>query len=373
MINRANVYELFGGDTVQMDKTRRALEKLGVNVTIRLADNLQGGDWDYDIAHLFNIQTAEESWFACQKVKEHGLPLVLSTIYWDPLPEWFSKAPQGKRLWRVVRRALGYRPSYWLYASWQRCRYSRSNFWQTQRRLLRSADVLLPNSRAEASQLVRDFSLAPQSPVMRVIPNAIDRELYDPKPEPSPSFQSRLGVSDFVLQVGRVSPEKNSLELIEALWDVAVSLIFVGRPSPYDPGYVASCHERGAQRGDVHFVEWVEHDALPAIYAAALVHALPSWRETPGLASLEAAAAGCKIVSTSVGSAHEYLGDDAWYCHPADRGSIRKAVMAALHAPCSEKLRHRVLRDYTWDVAAAATLESYRAVLCPLTGEGSPC
>ena len=90
---------------------------------------------------------------------------------------------------------------------------------------------------------------------------------------------------------------------------------------------------------------------------------LPSWRETPGLVSLEAAAVGCPVVTTSVGSTREYFGAEALYCDPWSRASIRKAVASAIRGPGSESLRLRVRRDFTWLRAAEATLRAYRLVL----------
>jgi glycosyltransferase involved in cell wall biosynthesis len=107
----------------------------------------------------------------------------------------------------------------------------------------------------------------------------------------------------------------------------------------------------------------LDHDQLPELYALAELHILPSWRETPGLASLEAAAAGCRVVSTTIGSAREYFGAEAGYCHPADQRSIREAVAASLQGPRPENLRRRVLDEYNWDAAAAATFSAYQAAL----------
>jgi len=239
-----------------------------------------------------------------------------------------------------------------------------SESWRIQRQLLLAADIVLPNSYLETKQIVKDFRLTPGDLRVAVVPNAIDRDLFEKAAVASLDAGAALnGIKGFVLEVGRLSPEKNCLALIEALWKVDVPIVFVGKASPYAPEYATACHQRGQQRGNVHFLDWVPHEQLPGIYALAAVHALPSWRETPGLVSLEAAAAGCRIVSTSIGSAYEYFGDDAWYCHPADRNSIRKAVEQALRARPSADLRQRVLRDYTWDKAAEATLAAYRSVV----------
>lgn len=364
MINRADSYEVIGGDTVQMEKTQRELKRMGLIVDSKFTSYLNEGEWNYDIVHLFNIQTANETWQALKSIKSRGLPFVISPIYWDPLPAWFQEAQNRRMIWAIIRKGLGYKLGYRIYSRWHRYRNPVKRKWKIQRDILASAAAILPNSNGEFNQILKDFRFKRSKfGIASIVPNAIEPQLFDPIPEPLTSFRSEFGINDFVLQVGRLSPEKNSLGLIEALWDLNVSIIFVGRPSQSNPDYVRICHERASERGSVFFVDWVPHHDLPGVYVLAAVHALPSWRETPGLASLEAAAAGCRIVSTSIGTAYEYFGDEAWYCHPADYSSIRKAVVSALNAPRSGKLRKRILENYTWEASARITLEAYEKVL----------
>jgi glycosyltransferase involved in cell wall biosynthesis len=332
-----------------------------VDVDVRLADALEG-HWDYDVVHIFNIQSAEDSWRACQIAKANGLPVVLSTIYWDLTSMWYWTNETLKTPWRITRQVLGQR-GYSLYAAWQRGRAQSSDFWQLQRRLLSAVDILLPNSEMEAQQVLRDFHLARGKVRYLPIPNAIDAALFTSTPRRPAHLDAITKLGSFVLQVGRISPEKNPVGLIRALWNVNIPLVFVGKPSPYAPAYFDACQRLGVQRGNVHFVDWLPHSELPGVYRLAAVHALPSWRETPGLVTLEAAAAGCRIVSTSIGCAYEYLGDEAWYCHPADHRSIRCAVVSALQGSPSEKLRKRIIEHYTWDKAAHATLRAYHMAL----------
>jgi glycosyltransferase involved in cell wall biosynthesis len=68
-------------------------------------------------------------------------------------------------------------------------------------------------------------------------------------------------------------------------------------------------------------------------------------------------------VSTQIGSAREYFGEEAWYCHPEDLNSIQDAVVSAINAPSSNALREKILKYYTWDHSAKATLAAYEAVL----------
>jgi hypothetical protein len=114
---------------------------------------------------------------------------------------------------------------------------------------------------------------------------------------------------------------------------------------------------------NVVFIDAMNHEELASAYAAAKIHALPGWFETPGLSSLEAAAAGCNIVSTDRGTAREYFGDMAWYCDPRSIDSIREAVLAAHESAPRDDLRARIRERCTWRRAAESTLEGYRMAL----------
>jgi len=360
---RADARENPGGDTIQMYKTMAALEDLGLTVEFRFIhdlDNLPA----YDIAHIFNIQMPEFSWTAFKALQEKDIPVVLSSIYWDMFAQWFEVASTQLALWRWLTRLLGKSRAGKIYIAWQNKKSPRTTQWQIQRRLLEQATRVLPNSQAEADLLQNTFRFGDDfQQKVDIIPNAIDLALYQQLPEPNQEFLKNYGVQDFVLQVGTIYSTKNQLGLIEALYDLPAPLVFIGQVRETESDYVGTCRVLAEERGNVIFIDRVDHSELPGIYALAAVHALPSWRETPGLVSLEAAAAGCRIVTTSIGSTRDYFGDQAWYCHPGDLSSIRHAVRAALQAPPSTTLRQRILNEYSWQRAAEATLASYQKVL----------
>ena len=368
LIIREDAHRNLGGDTIQMLKTRAALEDLGVSVEVRGTDQMADLP-ACDLSHVFNIQTAESSWAAFQSLQRAGMPTVLSSIYWDMLEHDFEFAVTQRARWRLLARTLGKSRARELYISWQRRKAPLKAKWQTQRRLLQHALRVLPNSQSEADLLQKTFALDDDfQDKVSVVPNGIDTDLFDPVPQPSRAFMQEHGWRDFVLQVGAISPVKNQLGLIEALYDLPVPLVFVGQPVAAMPEYAERCKARAAERGNVLFAGRLPHEELPGIYALAAVHALPSWRETPGLVSLEAAAAGCRVVTTSIGSTRDYFGDLAWYCHPDDLVSIRLAVEAALKASPLTTLRQRVLQKFTWQCAAEATLAAYQAALNPTRG-----
>jgi glycosyltransferase involved in cell wall biosynthesis len=164
-----------------------------------------------------------------------------------------------------------------------------------------------------------------------------------------------------VLFVGRIEPHKNQLGLLDALRPSGCRLVLAGYPHPHHPDYLRRC--RTAAKGWAEVVEAPSIGELADLYRSARVHVLPSWFETTGLVSLEAALCGCNIVSTDRGHAREYLTDLAWYCDPARPESIRVAVDDAWRSPPRPALRERVLTSYTWQHAARATLAAYEEVL----------
>jgi glycosyltransferase involved in cell wall biosynthesis len=363
MLSRQDAHSVLGGDTVQMLQTKAGLEKLGVQVETGSTQDGRPAD-GFDLVHVFNWQQLEQFAATREPGSHQTPPVVLSPIFWFFVGHWFDAAVATKRAWKLMGKGLGLARSRALYEQWQQLKFRRGSEGRNLRRLLPGLAQLLPNSGTETVHLESILGLRGKlQPRCTVVPNAVTKELFDPLPTPNRAFLNTHGLKDFVLQVARIQPAKNQLGLIEALYDLPIPIVFAGQPSPYDPDYVNRCYELARKRGQVYFLGPLSGEELAGIYVLAAVHALPSWRETPGLASLEAAAAGCRIVSTSIGSAGEYFGDDAWYCDPRDPQTIRRAVLCALEAPPSDKLRNVVLEHYTWEAAAAATLKAYRLAL----------
>jgi glycosyltransferase involved in cell wall biosynthesis len=221
------------------------------------------------------------------------------------------------------------------------------------RELFQTVAVLLPNSRAEQEQIERRFGI-PRPSV--IVPNAVDTTVFYP---PGSGAPGRTGV----LCVGRIEPRKNQLALIEALRGSGIPLTLVGQAGRFNAAYHRHCLR--AADADVRFMAQQPPAQLRGLYHAARVHACVSWYETPGLASLEAAACGCALVVTPGGCTREYFGDEAVYAQPNDLGTIRRAVEDALARGPSPTLGQRVAREYTWDVTAEQTLAAYRLALSP--------
>ena len=325
-----------GGDSIQLRGTQAALEALGVRVSV--STDLQPDLAGFDIVHAFNTTRPQESLEHCANARRQGKPVVLSTVYWDAR-EFLHRAQQ--------MLDPDFEPSAREVATLA-AREAQAAV------VMEMADLLLPNSEAERDLLARNFGIPAQQ--CRIVPNAVEERFFEATPD---DFVREHGLRDFVLCVGRIELRKNQYALLAALEDSDLPLVLIG--PAMDEAYLERCRSRATPR--VTFIPALPHELLPSAYAAARVHVLPSWYDTPGLVSLEAAAAGCNIVSTDRGSAREYFGDLAWYCSPDDVDSIRRAVTAAWDTPRSDRVARHVREGYTWAVAARTTLEAYRTAL----------
>jgi glycosyltransferase involved in cell wall biosynthesis len=364
MINRADASIFPGGAKIQVEKTANELRKIGVEGIIKAWDTLEEKDFKCDIVHIFGIQNAKESWLVAQRIRKLNLPWVLSPIYWPPYEHWFNLYGKEKKGWRIIYKNAGYKATFAVYRMWLSLKSLRSSVWQMQRDLVKYSGALLPNSNIEAHEIIHNFNLGKKYlGRMFVIPNGIDPDIFSKDLPALNEWKEKLG-SSFVLQVGRVSKEKNNIGLIQALYNLPLKIVFVGpQNNPYDYLYSQECIDLANRRGNVVFTGEIPHSELASIYALAGVHVLPSYRETPGLVSLEAAMCGCAVVSTSIGSAKEYFEDNAWYCHPAYPETIRDAVKKALSSPHDDSLRKRILEKFTWQQAARETLKAYEFAL----------
>src|SRR5207237_2467890 len=141
---------------------------------------------------------------------------------------------------------------------------------------------------------------------------------------------------------------KNQLNLVRALKGHDLPLVVIGHVR--ERGYAEQVHAEAG--GRVRLLGPLGHDdpLLRSAYAACAAFALPSTCETPGLAALEAAAAGAPIVATRVGSTREYFGHMCHYVDPTDPGDIARGIDDALAAGPHGGLSAYVIGNYPWSV-----------------------
>ena len=338
-----------GGDLVHAERSAAALRALGTEVDLVATD--APDPRGYDVAHVFGVFEPLTARRQTDAVRAHRVPLALSPIWLD-LRAFFATAPH-------VERALGARnPAETERRLAQLHRVEPQLPWRgsiarnadrrlnEQRAVVLAADVVLPASEVEA-YLYGERLRAARVPYV-VAPLGVDDEAFAVERP-----RARAGV----LCAGRVEPKKNQAALLYALRDVDVDVTLVG--STFDARYLGLCRRWATPR--TRFVEHAEHADVLRMMAQAAVHAHPSWLESPGLSSLEAAATGARIVVGDRGCEREYFGPDVDYADPADPATIRAAVLRALERGARDRgdALERRLGAHTWQRTGEATLEAY--------------
>jgi glycosyltransferase involved in cell wall biosynthesis len=353
-ISRATLYSSPGGDTVQLDETAQNLRDMGVRVDVYLA-NQEIPYEQYDLLHFFNIIRPAD---VIRHIRRSKKPYVVSTIFvqYDTVKEEGRKGVIGilKKMvddatleyLKVIARAIKNGEKI----------ISPEYLWMGHKRSIKyvakHAKKLLPNSESEYRRFAAAYNMGCP---YHVVPNGINISLTQKQYPASATYKGA------VICMGRIETRKNQLALIRALNNTEYQVYLHGKPSPNNMDYYEQCKKEAA--GNIHINGWLAGDDLYTAFANAKVHVLPSYFETTGLSSLEAAVMGCNIVVTEKGDTRDYFQDDAWYCDPDDVSSIKNAVDAAYNAPYDEQFKKRILEQYTWRKAAEETLKAYKEVL----------
>jgi glycosyltransferase involved in cell wall biosynthesis len=334
-----------GGDTIQLQKTSDALKDLGLKVRFGQAEG-EALVWA-DVVHIFNAQTPEIALPAIRAARLAGKKTVLSTIWWDlghaqqvaalskffhlgcPSPSWLVSLP----LYRLTDKLL------------RRRRYS------SIAQALEEADLLLPNSLEEMNCLQREFTNI-GTPYF-VVMNAVDDEIFHRRLPPR---------GRGVICCSRIEPGKNQLSLIRAVAGIPNEhLTLVGRGNE-DKDYNRRVRNEVRKYGFTWIEDHLSQDELAVILQSHAVHALPSFRESPGLSSLEALASGLNIVISDrrfcpVNTYFDaWLNKNAFMCNPYSKASLQRALQLALHGfhpdgPFPSK--------FTWRDVGKQTLAAY--------------
>ena len=351
---RPQIFDVPGGDTVQLLKMKKYLADCGVEATI----SPNPADIDrkvFDLVHIFNLFDIESMHAQSCRANELGLPYVITTNYWNPLEFFFETSHSV--LHQLARAVLPHAPVFSYYAEHKRKRMSQDI--ALQREALDGAALILPNSEGETRELQRDFSQPAEK--FLVVYNAVDFD--DIEAADATLFADRYKIRDFVLCVGRFEERKNQLGVAQALAALQTPVVFIGGVPSYQRSYFQECQQAARKIPHSLFIEGLPQPEVFSAMKAAKVHVLGSWWENTGLVSLEASICGCNVVTTSRAPWQEYFGNDAWVCDPANPPSLRSAVDAALAEPRSHVLATRIRERFTWPLAADRLKYAYTSVL----------
>ncbi len=364
-INRKDYLENLGGDTIQMlaiinnlkDKIESSIQT-DPNIIEKIIDK-------FDIVHIFNIQRLSETAFFVKLAKKHNKKIVISPIYAD-----FSELEKkGRSIYYKLIKNILPKNIFNLAKDIKRVTKGLSyktflkenihNFDKLFKKTLNACDFILPNSIAEKNYL-KNF-VADESKI-KVIKNGVDENLLSDSISAS-EFKKKYKINfdKFVLCVARIDERKNILNLLKATADDwNIKIVLIGKVYPTHKEYYKKCLEYIKPDKVIHINTTLEQKEICGAYKCAHTHALVSWLETPGLASLEAGLFGANLVIGACDSTLEYFKNYAYFCNSNDLQSIYKAIKQSLidernHFKADEFIR----KNYSWQKITQEYFEIY--------------
>lgn len=374
LVNHGQAAEWGGGDGVQLRETGKRLRQRGHEVVEINSDQPKAEE--FDIVHIFNCRIQESLEQQLEQCQRAGVPVVISPI-WVSIGRalWGSRATEGilrqgvrdgedsvKGLLEQLRK----RELTVQLADGSKIEPTGaiSTGMENMRRiseLIEKCDGMLPNSWLELQAIRTDHNWSGNN--FEIAHYGVDPKLFlDTDPA---IFREQTGIyKPFVLQAGRIEPAKNQAMLCWALRKTNLPVVLIGGKKHW-PSYADLCKSILGER--LTIIDHLPQDLLASAYSAARVHVLPSWMETCGLVTLEAALSGTPVVGSTFGHELEYLKGDAWYGDPADPQSIHKAVEKAWeegsHGPHSGNLKRRILEEFNWEKTVDSTEKLYCKVI----------
>ncbi|MFK7730317.1 MAG: glycosyltransferase family 4 protein, partial [Pseudomonadales bacterium] len=142
-----------------------------------------------------------------------------------------------------------------------------------------------------------------------------------------------------LVYVGGLAPHKNLLGLLdgfekalshEGCQDLHLALVGDFAGGGFHSNYESlksRVKESHSLSGHVHFSGYLSEDDLVALYSSAVAAAMPSYSEGFGLPAIEAMACGAPVLSSTLGSLPEVVGEAGIYFDPYDIDQIADAIV----------------------------------------------
>ena len=245
--------------------------------------------------------------------------------------------------------------------------YARAQLWSATRRARRVLTV----SQASKQDIVRFFDV-PESKVT-VIPNAIDERFRQPPAEAAlVRVRERYQLPErFIMYAGNVKPHKNLDRLIDAFATIRargfddLGLLLSGSEVSQHATLRRAVHRYNLHK-HVRFLGYQTTETLAVLYRLADIFVFPSLYEGFGLSPLEAMASGTPVVSSTVSSLPEVLGDAAVLVDPHDATAIADGILRILQdAGLRADLRRKGLAragHFSWEQSVRRIRRIYEEI-----------
>ena len=326
-----------------VDATAKWLRREGVDVAV-LDPRLDIPLWlirEFDVVHIFN--SGSSLWAVSRLVDyvKDQKPIVLTVTYWPPTVGEI----------RLAEKVMGLDGEKIAILMQARAAKDVTLF-----RIAEKAEALIFTSERERKaffEAEESFGFEANG-LCEIVENAVD-----------PEEISKVRIEkEYALcaTVGRVEVAKNQWTVIQALRELKeefpdIRYVCVGKDS-------LRLGEK-MKEDWIEFTGEVEPDQALRVLGKAEAHILASLRDTPGLASLEAAALGCKLVVSDdpYGTARDYFPETlVSFVDPLSSISVYRGIRDELLRERSDGLREFVLERYTYPKVVKKLIELYNKV-----------
>jgi len=188
-----------------------------------------------------------------------------------------------------------------------------------------------------------------------------------PRRHPRKLIEWGLEGDNYVLFLGRFSPEKNCHLLIDAFENLNtdMKLVLAGGSSHSD-SYVKRL--RRHESDQIRFLPWVSGSDLEEIVSNAALFVLPSELEGLSLALLDAMAAGVCVLTSDIPENNEVVEGAGFTFHRGDQADLERMLNLLIHNPelrrqSAARERERIENQYLWPAIARSIETAYYEVL----------
>jgi glycosyltransferase involved in cell wall biosynthesis len=245
---------------------------------------------------------------------------------------------------------------------WQRGKWGR-----IAARVLRwgeAAAVALPDATMVVSRTLQQYYREQYKRDTIYVPNGAT---LAPQRPPRQLFEWDLLPDNYVLFLGRFSPEKNCHLLIEAFEHLHtdMKLVLAGGSSHSD-GYVKSLRRHESEQ--IRFLPWVSGSDLEELVSHAALFVLPSELEGLSLALLDAMAAGVCVLTSDIPENKEVVEGAGFTFRRGDLTDLQRMLDLLVHDPdlrrqSAARGRERIQGEYLWPEIARSIETAYYKVL----------
>jgi glycosyltransferase involved in cell wall biosynthesis len=233
-------------------------------------------------------------------------------------------------------------------------------------RLGEQASVKLPNATMVVSQTLQQHFQSRYDTQTAYIPNGTSLRK---RRVASQLVKWGIEPENYVLFLGRFSPEKNCHLLIEAFERTRSSakLVLAGGSS-YSDAYAAELRRHASNQ--IRLLDWVSGDDLEELLTNAMLFVLPSDLEGLSLALLDAMGAGVCVLTSDVPENREVVQDAGFTFKRGDVQDLERMLRLLIKNPklrqaAAMSARQRVRERYLWRGIAVQINQTYRQLVNP--------